>query len=126
MPSDFLTLAEVLTIHAVTIQEFGGAIGLRDPGALESALFRPQTGYYDDVVQAAAALLESLVQNHPFVDGNKPVAVAASDVFLRLNGVRLRVEDAAAHDFLTGLMESGQLRFDALDAWLREHTVSEG
>lgn len=54
---------------------------MRDPGALEAALFRPQTGYYDDIVVEAAALLESLAINHPFVDGNKRIAFAAADVF---------------------------------------------
>ena len=68
----------------------GGAPGVRDPGALEAALFRPQTGYYDDIVAEAAALLESLAINHPFVDGNKRIAFAAADVFLRINGWRLQ------------------------------------
>lgn len=82
----YLTLVEVLAFHDVLISEFGGAPGVRDFDALEAALFRPQTGYYNDVIEEAAALCESLVQNHPFVDGNKPVTFAAMDVFLRVNG----------------------------------------
>ena len=117
----YLTLAEVLAFHEVLIEEFGGATGVRDLGALESALFRPRTGYYRDVVEEAAALFESLVQNHPFVDGNKRVAFAVMDVFLRVNGRVLDVDDLAAHERLVGLMEQGALDLAAIDVWLRDH-----
>lgn len=90
MAHDYLTVADVLGMHTVLMQRYGGAPGVRDPGALEAALFRPQTGYYDDIVAEAAALLESLAINHPFVDGNKRIAFAAADVFLRINGWRLQ------------------------------------
>ena len=70
------------------MQRYGGALNLRDPGALESALYRPQTGCYKDIV--AAALMQSLAIHHPVVDGNKPIAFAANDVFLRINGWQLR------------------------------------
>ena len=86
---DYLTVADVLAIHTLLIERYGGASGIRDLGALEAALFRPQTGYYDDIVAEAAALLESLAVNHPFLDGNKRVAFAAADVFLRINGYRI-------------------------------------
>lgn len=118
---DYLTLVELLTIHDRVIEEFGGASGLRDGGALESALFRPQTGYYRDVVQEAAALFESLVGNHPFVDGNKRVAFAATDVFLRMNGFVLEVDDDEAYRFITGSLERGELDLERIDRWLREH-----
>ncbi len=117
----YLTLAEVLAFHEVLIEEFGGATGVRDLGALESALFRPRTGYYRDVVEEAAALFESLVQNHPFVDGNKRVAFAVMDVFLRMNGQVLEVDDVVAHEHLVGLMEQGALDLAAIDVWLRGH-----
>jgi death-on-curing protein len=117
----YLTLAEVLAFHEVLIEEFGGATGVRDLGALESALFRPRTGYYRDVVEEAAALFESLVQNHPFVDGNKRVAFAVMDVFLRVNGRVLEVDDVATHEHLVGLMEQGALDLAAIDVWLRGH-----
>ena len=74
MPRDHLTVADVLGMHTVLMQRYGGAPSVRDPGALEAALFHPQTGYYDDIVAEAAALLESLAINHPFVDGNKRIA----------------------------------------------------
>lgn len=122
--SDYLTLVELLAIHDHLINEFGGAAGVRDGGALEAALFRPQTGYYRDVIEEAAALFESLVQNHPFVDGNKRTAFAATDVFLRHNGYLLQVEDADAHRFIVGSLERRELDRDRIDAWLREHTAS--
>ena len=92
-------MADVLGMHAVLMHRYGGAPGVRDPGALEAALFRPQTGYYEDIVVEAAALLESLAVNHPypFVDGNKRIAFAAADVFLRINGWRLHRSPMQIH-----------------------------
>lgn len=122
MPSDrvlFLTRDEVAAIHARVLAVFGGSAGLRDAGLLESALFRPQTGYYRDLAEMAAALFESLLMNHPFVDGNKRVAFFATDTFLRLNGWRLEVEAAAAHRHLIDLLERGECDFERLLAWIR-------
>jgi death-on-curing protein len=87
---DYLTVAGVLGMHAALMQRYGGAPGARDPGALEAALFRPQTGYYEDIVAEAAALMESLAINHPLADGRKRIAFAATDVFLRINDWHLR------------------------------------
>jgi len=84
--TDYLLLAEVLAIHTDQIERYGGSQGVRDPGLLEAALFRPQTGYYVDLIEEAAALWESLAQNHAFIDGNKRTALGACIVFLRLNG----------------------------------------
>ena len=81
--SDYLTLPEALAMHADQIERYGGSPGLRDPGLLESALYRPQTGYYADLVEEAAALWESMAQN-PFVDGNKRTAFAATYTFLAI------------------------------------------
>ena len=119
------TVPEVLSIHATLIERFGGSHGLRDRGGLESAVARPQTGYYRDLIEEAAALWESLSQNHPFVDGNKRVAVTVAAAFLRVNGYRLEFDDLAAFSFLIGLYESGRMRFDELDAWLRKHVAPE-
>lgn len=80
----YLTVVEVLAIHADQIERYGGAHGVRDPGLLESALYRPQTGYYADLIEEAA-LWESLAQNHPFIDGNKRAAFAATYTFLAAN-----------------------------------------
>src|ERR1022692_151584 len=87
--SDYLTMAEVLAIHADQIERYGGSPGVRDHGLLEAALYRPQTGYYADLIEEAAALWESLAQNHPFIDGNKRAAFAATYTFLAINGARL-------------------------------------
>jgi death on curing protein len=86
MTHDFPTTQEVITIHEVLIEEFGGAPGIRDEADLISALMRPQLGYYDTLIQEAAALMGSLANNHPFVDGNKRVAFFVTDTFLRMNG----------------------------------------
>jgi death-on-curing protein len=116
---DYLTVADVLGMHMVLMQRYGGVLGLRDPGALEAALFRPQTGYYEDIVAQAAALLESLAINHPFLDGNKRVAFAAGDVFLRINGWRLHRAPMQIHDELIQMFESGTFDFAHLEPWLR-------
>ena len=117
--SDYLTLAEVLAIRADQIQRYGGSEGIRDAGLLEAALYRPQTGYYADLVEEAAALWESLAQNHPFVDGNKRVAFAATYTFLAINGVRMTAGAEEAYVFISGLYETGTFRFDRLEPWLR-------
>jgi death-on-curing protein len=80
--TSYPTIDEVVTVHAALIARFGGSLGIRDRGALESALARPQTGYCNDLIQEAAALWESLSQNHPFFDGNKRVAVTVMAAFL--------------------------------------------
>ena len=120
------TLDEVIAVHARLIAKFGGSLGVRDRGALESALARPQSGYYNDAIQEAAALWESLSQNHPFVDGNKRVAVAVMAGFLKVNGWRLEFDDIEAFSFLIGLYETGRLRFKELESWLRQHAVQSG
>ena len=93
---------------------------MRDPGALEAALFRPQTGYYEDIVAEAAALMESLAINHPFVDGNKRIAFAAADVFLRINGWRLQRPPARIYAEMIRMLESGTFDVAHLDPWLRK------
>jgi death-on-curing protein len=87
--TDYLTIIEVLSIHDDQIERYGGTPGLRDAGLLEAALFRPQTGHYADLIEEAAALWESLAQNHPFIDGNKRSAFAVTYTFLDINGARL-------------------------------------
>jgi death-on-curing protein len=112
-PTDYLTVAEILAIHDDLIERYGGAAGVRDPGQLEAALFRPQTGYYVDVIAQAAALWESLSQNHAFVDGNKRVAFAAMFAFLTINGVSLM---ATADEACAGDMATPELPMNALNS----------
>ena len=117
MPSEivqFLSFDEVLAIHDRVIEAFGGTPGVRDRGLLVSALYRPQSGYYENLDEMAAALFESLLINHPFVDGNKRVAFFAADVFFRLNGWKMRAEAKAAHGLLMALFETGTCDFDHL------------
>ena len=116
----FLSVDEAKAIHERLIRRFGGTTGIRGEGLLESALFRPQSGYYDDITEMAAAMFESLLINHAFVDGNKRVAFFATDAFLRLNGWRLSVEPASAHEFIVGAVVSGEARYDKLLSWIRE------
>ena len=118
---EFLSVDEVLEIHERLIEKFGGTHGLRDMGLLDSAIFRPRSGYYNDLVTMAAALFESLLINHPFVDGNKRVAFFACDVFLRLNGWKIEVNADQASKFIETLLESGSFDLSRLVAWIEEH-----
>ncbi len=123
---DYLTIVDVLGMHAILIRRYGGASGVRDPGALEAALFRPQTGYYKDIVAEAAALLESLAVNHPFVDGNKRIAFAATDAFLRINGWRLQRAPMQIHTELMQFFDSGTFDVAHLEPWLRSFARAAG
>ena len=125
MAHDYLTVADVLGMHKLLMQRYGGAPGMRDPGALEAALFRPQTGYYNDIVSQAAALMESLAINHPFVDGNKRVAFAATDVFLRINGWRLQRSPAQIYTEMMQMFDSGTFDIANLDTWLRGFAIAD-
>jgi len=126
MAHDYLTVADVLGMHTILMQRYGGATGVRDPGALEAALYRPQTGYYEDIVAEAAALLESLAINHPFIDGNKRIAYAAADVFLRINGWRLKRDPMKIHAEMIQMFEIGTFNISHLEPWLRSFAQSEG
>jgi len=117
---EYLTVADALALHAILIKQYGGSNGVRDMGALESALFRPQTGYYQDLIEEAAALLESLAINHPFIDGNKRVAFAVTDTFLRINGRRITADSTVIYAKLIALFDAGDFNFDSLEKWLRE------
>ena len=114
-----LSVDEVLAIHERLIEQFGGPPGVRDLGLLESALYRPRTGYYQDIAEMAAALFESLIMNHPFLDGNKRIAFFAADVFLRLNGWKLTVEADAAHRFIIDTLETNTCDYAHLLPWLQ-------
>ena len=120
---DYLTVIEVLAIHADQIERYGGSHGVRDLGLLEAALYRPQTGYYADLIEEAAALWESLAQNHAFIDGNKRVAFAAMYTFIAINGARFTAGAQETHDFIAGLYEANQFSFNRLVPWLRDHVT---
>jgi len=115
--TEYVTIADALFFHRLLIERYGGAAGLRDAGALESALHRPQTGYYDSLIHEAA-LLESLIQSHPFIDGNKRVTFAVTDVFLRVNGCRITADSEAIYATLMKLFEQKTLDLEHLVTWL--------
>jgi len=118
---EYLTVAEVYRMQHRLIELFGGLHGVRDAGAIESAVYRPQTGYYDSVEEEAAALMESLGMNHGFIDGNKRIAFTAADVFLRRNGFYLDVVADEGHQFIEGSLQRRQFRFGNIVTWIREH-----
>jgi death-on-curing protein len=119
--SDYLTVAEIYQMQHRLIDLFGGMHGVRDKGAVEAAVFRPQTGYYNSLEEEAAALMESLGNNHGFLDGNKRIAFTATDVFLRRNGFYIKVEAAAGYEFINGSMERHEFRFPKILDWIRRH-----
>ena len=95
----------------------------RDRGLLEAALFRPQTGYYADLLEEAAALWESLSQNHPFIDGNKRTAFAVTYTFLAINGAQLTTGLEETLNFVSGLYEAETFDFDRLNEWLHTSVI---
>jgi death on curing protein len=119
--SDYLTVAEVYSMQHRLVEMFGGLHGVRDKGAVEAAVFRPQIGYYNSVEEEAAALMESLGNNHGFIDGNKRIAFTAADVFLRCNGFYIEVEAAEGFEFINGSMERHEFRFAQTLEWMRKH-----
>jgi death on curing protein len=121
----YVTTADALFFHQELIRRYGGAPGIRDAGALESALHRPQTGYYDTIIHEAAALLESLVQNHPFIDGNKRVAFAVVDVFLRINGYQIAGESSRLFESFIALLDNQKFSIEFLVPWLKASVVNK-
>src|ERR1700752_1707332 len=121
----YLTVGEVLQIHYQQIEIYGGAHRLRDKGLLESAVFRPQIGYYNTIREEAPALMESLANNHPFLDGNKRIAFAAAHTFLLVNGYDLEVRPLAAYDFMMHSIARGEFRFGPMLEWISNHIRQE-
>lgn len=114
----YLDVAEVEAFHSMVLEHSGGSAGLRDRAGLESAVFRPRCGYYSDVIEETAALIESLVNNHPFVDGNKRTAVVCAEVFLDSNGFTLAVDADEANQFILDHLKKGTFRFPFIKSWL--------
>jgi death on curing protein len=119
------TVGEVLQIHHQQIENYGGAHGLRDKGLRESAVFRPQIGYYNTIAEEAAALMESLANNHPFFDGNKRIAFAAAHTFLLVNGYDLEVSALAVYEFMMQFIARGEFRFGPILEWINNHIQQE-
>jgi death-on-curing protein len=118
----YITIEDAIAIHDEQLRLYGGAEGIRDEGLILSALLRPQTGYYADLIEEAAALWESLAMNHGFVDGNKRVALGCVLAFLDINGLEVTAEPHALIEFIYSNLEAGTFRKDIIDAWLRANT----
>ena len=121
----YVTLGEVVELHRRLLQATGGASGIRDFGALESAVAQPKATFggvdlYPTLVEKAAALRFSLVQGHPFVDGNKRVAHAAMETFLLLNGAEIDAPVDDQERLILGLA-AGRIGHSQLTDWLRQH-----
>ena len=128
MPIIYPTVGDVKAIHDDELDESGGGHGLRDLELLESAVIRPRQIFagvdlYPDLPTKAAALFESLVCNHPFVDGNKRTAVAVVEAFLEVNGVEFGPSDDEFERFTIGVAKSNY-KTEEIAAWFRAHTMT--
>lgn len=124
----YLTVEQVLFLHARLIEETGGSHGIRDIGLLESAVARPQATFggeelYPDVFSKAAALMHSFISNHPFIDGNKRTGIAGAVLFLRANGFVLEASNPELETFALRVARR-DLDVPGAARWLREHTVA--
>lgn len=124
----YLSLHEVLELHDRLIGATGGARGIRDLGALQSAASQPRLTFggvdlYPDTASKATALRHSLVLNHPFIDGNKRVGHAAMETFLVLNGLELEAEVPEQERLLLELA-AGRVSRQQLGEWVREHATA--
>ena len=117
-PRIYPTVAETIETHRLLIEEFGGLGGIRDMGLLESAVLRAQNGYYSSLIEEASALMESLANNHAFIDGNKRVSFVMTDAMLRANGYFLEVDPFEAHKLITEAMEKNNFRFPMIRDWI--------
>ena len=111
----YLSLEEIVTLHAKIVAQSGGIPGLRDRGALESAVAQPEMTFggddlYPTIAEKAAALGHSLIQNHPFLDGNKRVGHAAMEVFLVLNGYEINAPVDEQEQIIFGVASGGMSR----------------
>ena len=126
---EYLSIAQVLHIHKLVLKSTVGSPGLRVIGLLESALARPAASFggqdlYPSLTAKAAALMQSLVSNHPFIDGNKRVAVAATELFLRINGFFFTADDNALYDF-TMACAASELDIEEIRIWIEQNTCRE-
>jgi death-on-curing protein len=124
----YLTAEQVLFVHYRLIRETGGEHGVRDLGLLESAVARPQSTFdrqelYPDVFEKAAALMESLINNHPFVDGNKRTGIASAVLFLQQNGISFSAKNADLEKFTLRVASSKAGRSE-ITKWLKSHSHS--
>lgn len=123
----FLSVAQVLAIHGRAVKRFGGSRGVRDLGLVESAVARPQAGFggkylYKNIYDMVAALLQSLLKNHPFVDGNKRTALTSAGIFLKINGWELINSHQEEVEFAVKV-DNQNLTLREISHWLKDHAV---
>lgn len=123
---DYLTAKQIMFIHSRLIKETGGSQGVHDLSALLSAVGRPQSSFdeedlYSTLFTKAAALIDSLIRNHPFVDGNKRTGMTAGALFLRRNGYVLKAANTDLVRVALGVAQS-QLDLEQIAAWLEKNT----
>ena len=123
---NYLSVAQILFIHARLIAETGGSPGLRDLGLLSSAVARPQATFdgqdlYPDLFSKTAALMDSLVRNHAFIDGNKRVGITAAGLFLRIHGRQLTASNAKLERFTWDVAQT-QVSLDGMTIWFEQNS----
>lgn len=124
----FITVTRVLAIHSYAIKRYGGSQGIRDLGLIESAVARPQSGFdgeylYKNIFDIAAALLQSLLKNHPFVDGNKRTALFSTGLFLKLNRYKLKNTHKEEVEFAVKV-DNANLTLEEISSWLKENSAA--
>lgn len=130
MPTpEFLEIADILDIHQILIEQFGGMSGIRDEGLLESALSQPKATFFGELLhstiyQQAAGYLYHLAKNHPFLDGNKRTAYGAMEAFLRLNGYNLDLSNDEAYNMVMQVAQS-EMSKEELSSFLKQHIKVE-
>ncbi|NOX20976.1 MAG: type II toxin-antitoxin system death-on-curing family toxin [Nitrospirae bacterium] len=125
----YLTLNEVLELYLLVMKQSGGAVGIRDVNALESAVAQPRMTFggqelYPSIAEKAAVLGFSLIKNHPFLDGNKRIGHAAVETFLVLNGYEIEATVDEQEQVITDIA-SGKINREAFTEWIRSHIVSK-
>lgn len=124
----YLIAEQVLFIHYRLVSETGGEHGVRDIGLLESAIARPRATFdkqelYKNIFEKAAALMESLVNNHPFIDGNERTGIACTVLFLRQNGILFSAKNSDLEKF-TLRVASSKIKLSEISKWLKNHSHS--
>jgi death-on-curing protein len=122
----YLTPQQVLLIHDQMIKRFGGSHGVRDIGLVESAVARPQATFdgadlYENIFDKTAALLQSILKNHPFVDGNKRTALVSAAIFLKMNGFNLKNYHKEEVEFGVNV-DNKHLSLEVISNWLKQHS----
>lgn len=115
------SVEEAIKIHEILINKFGGQHGLRDLGLLESALNRPRSGYYKTLFEQAAAIMHSLLGNHCFIDGNKRIAITLAITFLKVNGIKIKLESKRTEQFIINRIINGRADVEEIALFLADH-----